>query len=45
MELKNGASVSASTVEGIDILCYGAIVDHGAVIDGEAEVLGGIHHK
>ena len=46
MKLNNGASISAATEgEGIDLLCYGAIVDYGATVNAETEVLGGIHRK
>ena len=46
MKLNNGASISAATEgEGIDLLCYGAIVDYGATVNAETEALGGIHRK
>jgi hypothetical protein len=45
VELKSGASVSASTEEGIDLLCYGAIVNYGAAVNGEVEALGGTFSK
>ena len=46
MELKPGADVSASTAgEGVDLLCYGVIVNHGATVNGEVEALCGIHNK
>lgn len=46
MELSLGASVSASSEgEGSDLLCYGAIINHGADINGETEALGGVHNK
>ena len=46
MELNPGSTVTASTEgEGTDLFCYGAIVDYGGTINGEAEVLGDIHRK
>ncbi len=46
IELNEGASLSASTEgEGVDILCYGSIVNYGATINAEVEVLGKIVNK
>lgn len=46
MELNSGASVSVSREgEGVDLMCYGAIVNYGATVNGEVEALGGIHNK
>lgn len=46
MELNEGAIVTAETaVEGTDILCYGAIVDFGATVNGVVEALGGEFDK
>jgi hypothetical protein len=46
MELIDGATVSASREgEGVDLLCYGTIVNYGATVNGEAEALGGVVNK
>ena len=46
MELSDGAIVSASTEgEGVDLLCCGAIVNYGATVNSEMEVLGEINNK
>lgn len=46
MELGVDASILASSErEGADLLCYGAIVNHGTDVNGETEALGGIHSK
>jgi hypothetical protein len=46
MELNDGANVSAlKEGEGVDLVCYGAIVNCGATVRGEVEALGGIHIK
>jgi hypothetical protein len=46
VELKDAASLSASSEgEGVDLLCYGAIVNYGATVNGEVEALAGIHNK
>ena len=46
IELCDGVSVSASSEgEATDLFCYGAIVNHGATINGEVEALGGIYSK
>lgn len=46
MELNEGANVSASKEgEGVDLVCYGAIVNCGAAVRGEVEALGGVHIK
>lgn len=46
MELNDGANVSASKEgEGVDLVCYGAIVNYGAVVNAEIEALGDVHIK
>ena len=46
MDLADGATVSASTEgQGADLFCYGAIVNHGATVNGEVEALGEVHSK
>jgi hypothetical protein len=46
MDLADGATVSATTEgHGVDLFCYGAIVNHGATVNGEVEALGGVHNK
>lgn len=46
MELNEGANVSASKEgDGVDLVCYGAIVNDGATIHGEVETFGGVHSK
>jgi hypothetical protein len=46
MELSSGASISASSEgEGVDLLCYGSIVNYGGSLDGEIEAIGGVVDK
>ena len=46
MNLGNDATVTASTEgQGADLICYGAIVNCGATVNGEVEALGEVHNK
>jgi hypothetical protein len=46
MNLGNGVTVSASTEgQGADLICYGAIVNCGATVNGEVEALGEVYNK
>jgi hypothetical protein len=46
IELNEGATVTANTEgEGVDFLCYGAIADFGATVNGVVEALGGEFDK
>ena len=44
MELNEEAALSAKTSgAAADIFCHGALVNYGAAIDAEMDILGGIH--
>jgi hypothetical protein len=46
MELASGASLTAASEgENVDLLCYGSIVNYGATVQGEADVLGEVLNK
>lgn len=46
VELGKDATISSLTeAEGVDMLCYGAIVNYGAEVNSEVEALGGIYSK
>ena len=46
VKLNPGAMVTATNAgQGADFLCYGALVNYGAVVNAEIEALGGIFNK